>query len=237
MPVDAIDGHQLVEPDTRSEYELLLRDVLRAVGIEVDPRLQQVQTGETADPIARLDDTQPLFGKRHGVAEVLEPDFLLDEIVVLGRQRSDEILDRNARLQLALSLELLQAAIVGPYAEALENRPFEVESRRHGLVVRPVFGGRLSGSRTGAAIGQRSVVACRKIERRQGPGCRPGRVRRTDPLVVAGNANRVIALQARLQTGLQRIGSLRGQDGQAAQRPSQRQESSHAFFLCLSVEI
>ena len=53
-------------------------------------------------------DAETFLRKRNGIAEVLQTNFLLDVIVVFGRQGGDEILYGNAGIGSSLTFQFFQ---------------------------------------------------------------------------------------------------------------------------------
>ena len=197
--VDVLVGQQFVDADARSRNQLLLGHIFRTVGIEVHACLQQVEAREIADADPRFGDAQPLARKRHGIAEILQAQRLLDVIVVFGRQAGYEVLDRDAGADSAHLLHLFELFVVGADAESVENRPVEVDPGVERLVVDAVVRPCVPFARCGALVVQRPRITRLEVDRRHHAGiCRRGIVV-ADALLIAHDAYVVVVFQPYFQ--------------------------------------
>ena len=84
--VHILVGHQLIQTDFRSDQCFLLLHILRTVGIEIHLGLLIVQSGKGTDIEAGLNQSDTFLGQLHRVVEILQTDFLLDKVIILGHQ-------------------------------------------------------------------------------------------------------------------------------------------------------
>ena len=190
-------------------YQFPLLDILRPVGIEVHRGLLIIQSGEVSDVVAFFHDAQTFLRQRHGIAEILQPDFLLDVVVVFRREGGDEIFDGNPGVGGSLSFQLLQLLVSGTDVEPVENCPVQVETRIQGLVVHTAeFGGFFCLTRLAVAVVRVSGIAGGQVYRRQVSRISQSGVVLAHLLFVAGDAERIIVGQSFFQALLQGIGVL-----------------------------
>ena len=231
LPVELLVGQQFVEADARGGDSLLLRHVLRTVGIEVHAGLEHVEPCRTAHAVPLFGDAQPFAREGHGIEVVAQAQLLLHEVVVFGREGGDEVLDRQPGLQGALGLQLLEFRILGADAEAVEEGPVHRQSDVERLVVDPVFGDRVAPARRRAVVVQPSRVSGREVNGRE--FARIGRrgVVVRNALLVTDDPYVVVALESRFEVFAERL-QLLGRRSEAKPEQHQREERS---FHALSV--
>ena len=127
-------GHKTVNADVGRSQRLVLLKAPGAVGVEIDLSLLHVQTGVSAHIITLAGNTQTLLAQRGGVLQVLKMQGLLDQIVVLGGEACNIILNGHAGLDGALIMKFLHAVTSSLDAESVKYGPLGTQLGVQGVV-------------------------------------------------------------------------------------------------------